>query len=307
MKWILFLIILMLSVQGNDRMQVHMGTVISVRVENIDASDAVFGLFQDLDNRLSTYKEDSEISRLNREQILLPSEPTRLILERSIEMARITGGAFDVTIGALSHGAYRFGRDERLPDQQEITEAKGNIGIDRLRIDKERATLEKGSIVDLGGIAKGFAVDLSIELLLKRGIDKAVVAASGDIGCIGPCQIEINDPFHPEGSIAVLRSSLPRLAVSTSGNYERYIRTKQHNHLLDPSTGLSGQVFASVTLLGDGDNTRLDAIATAVSVMEMDRAVALLERERIAYLLILNDGTILRSEMPYGIVFSRAN
>lgn len=273
-----------------------------MNVADENLSDEVFELFGDLDNRLSTYKSDSEISQLNRHLELNASAVTRKVLERSWEMWRLSDGAFDVTIGAVTHGAYRFGYDnEQLPSKIQLQKSQKRVGGYRMKIEENRVTLLPDTIIDLGGIGKGYAVDLAMNLLNQKGVSNAVVAASGDIGCWGECTIEIQDPFHPSGHIATIRSALPRLAVSTSGNYERYIKNKTHNHLINPKTGKSQQGYASITLIDTADNTRIDALATAVSVMETETAIEMLKKLNIGYLLIRNDGTILKSQMPKGI------
>lgn len=294
-----FFIFLMLAtlLGAHERAQVHMGTLISVRLDDENLSDKVFDLFGDLDQRLSTYKSDSEISRLNRNGDVHVSAVTHEVLERSVEMNRLTHGAFDVTIGSLSHGAYHFGAKERLPTSAEIHHALTFVGGDHLKIDHDGIHVTPGTIIDLGGIGKGFAVDKSVELLLQHGVTKAVIAASGDIGCLGECEVKITDPFHPNGFIATVTSSLARFAISTSGNYERYIRNKEHNHLLDPKTGKSEQRFASVTLMGEGDNTALDALSTAVAVMDEKKGIALLQSmPDIHYYLVHNDGRVVQSK-----------
>jgi thiamine biosynthesis lipoprotein len=292
--WILFIMSIILW--GDERTQVHMGTLISVQTPDIDTSDAVFNLFRELDESLSTYKNDSEISRLNRlgEMDLTPR--TQKVLECSLKISALTHGMFDITIGSISYGAYRFGRDERLPDENQLHKALTHVGIDKLKLTGNHAHLAKGSVIDLGGIGKGYAVDLAMDLLQKQHIKSAVVAASGDIGCIGPCDVSIADPFHSNSIFTTLHSKLPRFAISTSGNYERYIKNKSHNHLLNPKTGQSEQLFASVTLYSDGNNTALDAIATAVSIMTLDDALALLKDRKIEYFLILNNGNIFKSK-----------
>jgi FAD:protein FMN transferase len=288
---------------GAQRTQVHMGTLISVNVEDQNLSDEVFALFADLDNRLSTYKNDSEISRLNREGQLEVSAVTRKVLERSIEMHHISDGAFDITVGSFTHNSYRFGYEtQHLPSKAELQKAEHYVGSEHIKIDKNFVRILPGTVIDLGGIGKGYAVDLAINLLKEKGISKAVVAASGDIGCLSECTIQIQDPFHPKGHITTIQSTLPRLAVSTSGNYERYIKNKSHNHLIDPKTGQSQQRYASITLIDTGDNTRIDALATAVSVMDAKKAIAMLNKFNIAYILIHNDGRIIKSKMPNGIV-----
>ncbi|MDD5052288.1 MAG: FAD:protein FMN transferase [Sulfuricurvum sp.] len=303
MKNIWLFLVLGVMLFANERTQVHMGTMISVQVDDYESSDAVFELFKKLDNTLSTYKDDSEISLLNRTGNLVVTPYTQKILERSLEMSDLSNGAFDVTIGALSHDTYHFGRDEKLPNTHDIHKALEHVGAQKLILQGNHAYLLKGAKIDLGGIGKGYAVDLSIELLHKHSIDRAVVAASGDIGCIGPCDVAITNPFHPDTIYKTLRSSLSRFAISTSGNYERYIKNKSHNHLLDPKTGKSEHIFASVTLYGSGDNTKLDALATAVSIMPLESALSFLQSHKIAYVLMLNDGRIFQSPIPEGVTW----
>lgn len=304
MKIVLILLTTLL-VWGSQRTQAHMGTLISVNVADETLSDDVFLLFADLDNRLSTYKSDSEISNLNRKFELNVSEVTRTILKRSMEMYRISDGAFDVTVGSFTHNSYRFGYEtQHLPTKAELKKAEQYVGSQRIKIEKESVRILPGTVIDLGGIGKGYAVDLAIDLLRQKGIFNAVVAASGDIGCLGECAVSIQDPFHPQGNIGTITSTLPRLAVSTSGNYERYVKNKSHNHLIDPKTGQSQQYYASITLIDIGDNTRIDALATAVSVMDAKKAIAMLKQLNIAYVLIYNDGTTVKSKMPKGVVIT---
>jgi thiamine biosynthesis lipoprotein len=302
MKVLLIVLMSMSLLCGAQRTQVHMGTLISVNVEDQNLSDEVFALFGDLDKRLSTYKNDSEISRLNRNGQLDVSTVTRKVLERSLEMSRLSDGAFDVTIGSVTHGAYRFGyANEHLPSKEQLQKAEMFVGSNRMSIEENRVKILEGTIIDLGGIGKGYAVDMAIKKLQSHGVFKAIVAASGDIGCLGECTIEIRDPFHPSGHIATIVSTLRGLAVSTSGNYERYIKNKTYNHLIDPKTGKSQQRYASITLIDTQDNTRIDALATAVSIMDEKKAIAMLEKLNISYVLIRNDGAKIKSALPKGI------
>lgn len=303
MKWIFLLIIINIAIAASERTQVHMGTIINVRVEDEESSDAVFELFKELDNTLSTYKYNSEISLLNRTGNLVVTPYTQKILERSLEMSALSHGMFDITIGALSYDTYHFGRDEKLPKTHEIRNALKHVGIHNLILQGNHAYLLNGAKIDLGGIGKGYAVDLSIELLRKHFINQAIVAASGDIGCIGPCDIAITNPYYPNKVYKTLRSNLERFSISTSGNYERYIKNKSHNHLINPKTGDSEHIFASVTLYGSGDNTKLDALATAVAIMPLKQALTFLQSHKIAYVLMLNDGKIFQSSIPEGVIW----
>ncbi|MDD5717230.1 MAG: FAD:protein FMN transferase [Sulfuricurvum sp.] len=293
MKTIVMVLILGIKGVYAERTQVHMGTMIHVNVSDVNASDAVFNEFGYLDQTLSTYKKDSEVSLLNRNFELNASEVTREILVRSVEMYRLSEGAFDVTVGSLTHKGYRFGYDdERLPDLGEVERLGQSIQSTRIHIVGKTVRVEPKTVIDLGGIGKGYAVDRGMAILIQRGITKGIIAASGDIGCLDACDIAVQDPFHPDGSIATIQSTLKRFAVSTSGNYERYVKNKSNNHLINPKTYQPQQQYASVTLMDTGDNTRLDALATAVSVMGEKRAISMLEKLDIAYILVRNDGTI---------------
>ena len=164
----------------------HMGTLIHVTVEEENLSDAVFREFATLDQTLSTYKSDSEISRLNRDFEVNASQVTREILERSLEMYRLSDGAFDVTIGSLTHTGYRFGyEDEHIPSLKEVERLGKTVTSRRIHIDREKIRIDPHTIIDLGGIGKGYAVDRAIGILERSGGDKGVIAASGDIGCLG--------------------------------------------------------------------------------------------------------------------------
>lgn len=303
MKKLLLCLSLFISVlDAASRTQVHMGTLITIEAEDHDLSDQVFALFQELDNRLSTYKSDSEISRLGREGDLIVTPMTAEVLNRSLELSALSNGAFDVTIGTLTHDVYGFGHTEHIPTAQAIKKALPKVNYKRLHLEKNHAYIDANTTIDLGGIAKGYAVDLSFKILEDHNVTHAIVSASGDIGCLGECVVNVQDPFHPKGSIATITSKTKRFAVSTSGNYERYIKNKKYNHLIDPVTGKSAQQYASITLIDTKDNTRIDALATAVSVMEKNTGRRLLDSLGIAYLLIYTDRTIIKSKMPDGVI-----
>lgn len=285
-----------------------MGTFISVKTAQELDSDRIFLLFSELDQTLSTYKPDSEISRLNRGERFEVSLKTRDILNRSIEIHQMTDGAFDITVGAWTHKGYRFGyKKENVLDDQKRESLGLLTGMNRMHMDDTTVWVQEGTTLDLGGIAKGYAVDLSLELLEHKGVSESVVSASGDIGCLGECTVWIQNPFVPNGYIGKIHSNLPRLAVSTSGNYERYIKSKENNHLLNPKTGKPQQIYASVTLISDKDNTKLDALATAVTVMDEQKALYLLQKEQIAFVLIHNDGTCIQSPLMKGISLEEKN
>jgi len=144
-------------------------------------------------------------------------------------------------------------------------------------------------------MGKGFAVDKVAEYFKSKGITKAVIAASGDIRCIGSCQIKIQNP-HAETFLIDFETLKNDTGVSTSGNYNRYVGTTKHNHLIDPKLKKSAQNFISVTLVSQMPSSDLDAYATAVSVMPKEKAYSFLERLPVAYILLETEGKLQVSE-----------
>ena len=297
-----FLFISCSTVRTMEREQYIMGTRATVIIPGGDYTTAGFAFreMNRLDSLLSTYKENSEISIVNRNAGIKPVKVSPRvidILERSVEIASETGGSFDPTIGALTIDVYGFGRNGGgIPDPERIEKAKKLVNYRKLRIMGNRVFLEqKGMKIDLGGIGKGFAVDQAIGILKQKGVEKAFVSLSGDMRSYGYDHvIGIQDPEN-EGVIASFRTGEGDLAVSTSGDYRRYIEEKGRkvNHLIIPSSGTSGKEFSSITVVTPGDSTRADAYATALFVMDEKRALQFAQSAGgIGVLFIFSDGSI---------------
>lgn len=144
------------------RKQIHMGTTIEIQLEkqNLSLSEQGFLEFSRLDNLLSTYKPDSEISRLNRGESLKVIPSTREILELSQKLAQETQGFFDPTLGALTQEAYNFKEiSPQKPSEQKLTRARQQTGWTKFQLKKDPLQLPQGLQIDLGGIGKGYAVD----------------------------------------------------------------------------------------------------------------------------------------------------
>jgi len=224
--------------------------------------------------RYSAYRADSFLNRINAaagKERLPCREDDRALFARCIEASRQSGGAFDITIGALSHGAYRFGfADQGLASAKTIGRQLALVGYEMIDIDDEGIYLPKaGMRLDLGGIGKGYAAR-EIALFLKaRGATKALVDVGGEIVTFGKrYTIALKHPFA-EGNIAYLRVSGEPLSISTSGDYERYIGTREHHHILSRDSGRSAGGYSSMSVLRNGfDIDLLDAYATAMFNMD---------------------------------------
>lgn len=255
---------------------------------------------------LSSYDPRADIYRLNRDRNVTLQPDTYEALLKSIRYYHESGGAFNIAIGSVTRGLYRFGeRDERIPSSEALL--KADTDLNGLVFDAETAEIEAGIRLDLGGMGKGFGVDKAYRIYRQHGVVEGKIALSGDIRCIGTCEIAVTDPFRPEGIIASMKSVHPGLGISTSGNYRRYVRFKEHHHLIDPETKKPAEGFASVTLLGYLSNADLDAYATAASVMQVEEALSFLKRFDIAFLLYTTDRRQIRSNNldAFVIGFSR--
>lgn len=267
-----------------------MGTYITISLEKnkIEYSKAVFERLKKVEMALSSYDPQAEIYRLNHEHEVEISTDTYEALQLSAHYYKQTNGYFDITIGSITKGLFHFGEQERIPTQTELLDAK--VDFKGLHFTRERAWTDKGVKVDLGGMGKGFGVDKAVALLKEQGVSRGVVALSGDIFCLHACEMRIQDPFS-DGILARFTMAQKNTAISTSGNYRRYVQSSDYNHLINPKTRTSQKTFASISLISDCySNSDLDAYATAASVMPKHEAFAFLNAFReLGYLVVSND------------------
>jgi thiamine biosynthesis lipoprotein len=268
-----------------------MGTAIHVELWSDDAGaagaaiDAVMDEMHRIDAAMSPFKDDSELSRVNRDAARKPvevSDELLDLLERSIAFSELSGGAFDVTYASAGH-LYDYRRGVRPSDAQ-LAEARAAIGYGHLQLDRARRTVRfarPGVRIDLGGFAKGHAVDNAAAILARRGVRHAAVAAGGDSRVLGdrcgrPWTMGIRDPRRADAVVALL--PLEDVAVSTSGDYERYFDDgdERCHHLIDPRTGRSPQAVRSVTVVAP-DGLTSEALSKTVFVLGVDAGMAIVD------------------------------
>ena len=279
--------------QWFSRDEAIMGTAIHVELWSDDASaarqaiDAVMAEMHRIDRLMSPYKDDSELSRINRDAaraaVPIGAEMFDLI-ERSLDFSRLSDGAFDITYAAVGH-LYDY-RNGVAPDAAALERARRQVGWQHLLLDKGARTIRfarEGVRIDLGGFAKGHVVDNSIRILRQRGIAHAVVAAGGDSHVMGdrcgrPWSIAIRDPRDRQRVVAVL--PLRDTSISTSGDYERFFERDgvRHHHLIDPKTGTSPAALHSVTILA-ADGLTSEALSKCVFVMGLASGMRLIESQ----------------------------
>ncbi len=266
-----------------------MGTAIRVelwcdeRDRAADAMDAVIDEMHRIDRAMSPYKPHSELSRINRDAAQRPvpvSAEMYALLERALEFSRLSLGAFDITYASVGHlYDYRAGV---APRDDELEAARAGIGWRHVVLDPRFRSVRfahPATRIDLGGFAKGHAVDRCVEILRAHGIEHAYVSAGGDSRVIGdrrgrPWTVAVRDPRRAGEAVAVL--PLVDTAISTSGDYERFFERDgvRHHHLIDPATGRSPDGVRSVTILAD-DGLTAEALSKCVFVLGVDEGLSL--------------------------------
>ncbi len=277
------------------RTQVMMGTFAFVQIDEKQyaLADKAFRVMKKVEKSLSSFDKDATLYRLNHNRSIVVDNELLQALRLAKMFYKQTYGYFDITIGSITKNLFRFGsKHARLPSVKELENA--SLGIDKIDIRNNTVSLSDGILLDFGGMGKGYAVDKATSELMRYGVKKAILGLSGDIRCIGACSVDIQNPFS-EGTIAKIESTSLTMGISTSGPYCRFVKNQQYNHLIDPKRKRNEKYFSSVTLIGDVDNVRLDAYATAISVMPPKVALQFLKSyPMIEYLLIAKDGTMYR-------------
>lgn len=279
-----------------------MGTLIdvSVPVGHGEAIDAVLAVFKDVDLKMNEWKEGSPLAELNRAAgkgaVAVPAD-LRALLLRSKELAALTGGAFEPTWASL-WGLWDFkAKDPRVPDEVALQRAVALIDWRQLELDERAGTARlgrEGMKVGLGGIAKGWALDRSAELLRARDIDSFLLSAGGQVYAGGsnggaPWKVGVRDPRGgPDDWFAILE--VVDASVSTSGDYERFFVKDgvRYHHILDPKTGRPSRGMRAATVVAK-DATLADALSTALMVMGPEKGLALIETLPGVEALVIDD------------------
>jgi len=271
--------------------------------------EAGFDQIKMVDGLMSTYKDSSEISAVNRdgfEGAVKISGPFMEVLLKSIEYSKLTGGGFDVTVGPmikLWRGAEKAGE---LPTAEAIENVKARVGYEKLIIDANAMTVGfsvEGMKVDLGAIAKGYAIDAAVEAMRVAGAVGAMVDAGGDIRCWGKAQpgksgwvVGLQDPGKADQaglmSAVMLILKLDGMAVATSGDYQRFemIEGKKYSHIIDRDKGAGSEGLSSVTVICESA-IDADALATSVSVLGVEKGLELIESLGNTEAILISSGS----------------
>jgi len=264
-------------------------------------------LIRRVEREMSTYQAESEISTLNRwgaaREVKLSAD-TLAVLREAKRFGELTGGAFDVTYAPLRTLWREAQKQAEPPTDDEIARALRSVGSDKLVLTNTSARFAaQGMAVDLGGIAKGFAIEGAARAMAQVGAKSALVDVGGDMRVVGrredgaKWRVEVRDPRPGERAPMVLE--LEDVAVATSGDYARYFRVGEQklSHIIDPRTGRPVANVPSATVVAPSA-TDADALSTAASVLGAARALELINSlEGVECMLMV------RTEGPEGAGF----
>ncbi len=249
--------------------------------------DEAFAAMSRVDTLANNYNDSSKVSLLNKQaQIDFVQVTPDLVylVKKSIEIADISNGAFDITITPLIE-LWPFNDDNPIrPSKKEIQNALIYVNYKAIHIEDNKIKFNDPFIkIDLGGIAKGFAVDRAMEVLVKHGVRDALINAGGDIKAICSTltqsrrKVWIRHPRQREKLYGYFQ--MDNGSVATSGDYERYVEidSVRYHHIIDPKTGYPATPCISVTVQAQ-DATTADALATAVFVKGQEKGMVLLNK-----------------------------
>jgi thiamine biosynthesis lipoprotein len=267
-----------------------------------NAIDIAFKEIERLERLLNRFDPNSEISRLSREGVYRVSKETLEIVKRSIEFSNLSDGAFDITIGAVADLWKEKIKSTSfsLPEKEEIKERLNFVGFDKVLIDEKNSIIkfsQKGLSLDLGGIAKGYAVDRVIERLKSMGIKDCLVRIGGSIYCLGKkgnrrWRVGIQHPREKTGFIDYVE--LENKAIDTSGDYEQFFiyEGRRYHHIISPKTGYPvNNGIVSVTVISP-EAVISDFLSTAVFVLGEEKGRELAKKFKDTELIILTEKDI---------------
>ncbi len=275
------------------RAQMHMGTLVTLTA--VAPTDAVaqravaegFRAIRYLEGLWSTWIPASEVSKINAAApgtAVAVSPSTFTLIARAVEIAGLTEGGFDITLGPVVD-AWGMSREPRVPSPAELERLRPSVAMGAVILDPERQTVtlrQPGMRLDIGGIGKGYAADLTAEVMRAQGATAAVVALAGDIRTFGTMPDGARFPVgirHPRENNSVLATiELHDEAISTAGDYERAFEQDGtwYHHILDPKTLQPARGCQSVTIIAK-EGIWADGLDTGVFVMGPERGMALIE------------------------------
>ena len=313
-----FFAVLIVLGPGCDRLKAFqkaeaiMGTDVTITVvaktarEGESAIEAGMAELRRLDAMMSLYKDTSEITRVN---LAAGKEPVKVspemieVVEQALEVSKLSGGVFDITIGPLVVLWQMRLKEGKVPTDAEIADIRKLVSYKYIIVDKKASTIflkKPGMIMDLGGM-KGYIADRVADLLRKRGISNAVIALAGDIWVLGhredgkDWRIGVQHPRQPDKVLTTL--DLSDKYISTSGDYERFVirEKKRYHHIIDPRTGMPSRGVISATLIGK-KGALIDPLTKAPFILGPAEGMEIVKKLGAEAIIVDEDGHVYMTD-----------
>lgn len=318
---IVFLVVLLQPLFGQELerhtfQSQHMGTQFNIILYSDDdslaaqAADEAFARIEELNQIMSDYLENSELNQLSRTsgsgEAVHVSDDLFAVLKESIQMAELSGGLFDITIGPMSKfwRVVRMSPDPELPTHDELAELKEKVGYQHIKLNEGDQTVEllkPNMQLDLGGIAKGYAAEEALKVLKSYGLERALIDAGGDVTLGEP------PPARESWDVAVPKSQkngesqfitlqTANKTVTTSGDLFQFvvIDGKRYSHILNPMTGLGATNQIQATVIAE-QGMRADALSSILTLMTPQEGLDLINKmDQTEAILFVNEEGIIR-------------
>ena len=271
--------------------------------------DAIFARIHEVESRMSAFQPGSDISRVNAAAGIEPvqvHDDVFMVLERAVQIAELSGGAFDPTVGPLTFIWGITSDSPRVPSQEEIDAILPLVNWRDIELNREQRTVflrQPGMALDLGAIAKGYAADEALAIIREARLERALIDLGGNVITFGikldrtPWRVGLQNPLGDRGSFIGVISGWD-MTVVTSGVNERFFEYDgvHHHHLFSPFSGhpartglLSATIIAEVSM-------DADALSTAIFVLGYEEGRALIEPlEGVEAVFVFEDGTVRKT------------
>ena len=270
--------------------------------------DAVIAEITRIENLISDWKSDSQVSEVNQNAGIRPVKVDKEVFEltqRAIRFSEVTKGGFDISFAAMDK-IWKFdGSMTAMPSAEAIKKSVEKVGYKNIILDSVQSTIFlklKGMKIGFGALGEGYATDKCRDMMLAKGIKAGIINGSGDMSTWGKqpngkaWNIGITNPFHPEKLLAVV--PLKQDAVTTSGSYEKFVvfDGKRYSHIINPATGYPATGLCSVTVFGPDAETA-NGLSTSLMVLGKTAGLLLLNKySDYSCLMITDDRKVLKSK-----------
>ena len=270
--------------------------------------DAIINEITRIENLISDWKPDSQVSKVNQNAGIRPVKVDKEVFEltqRAIQFSEMTNGGFDISFAAMDK-IWKFdGSMIAMPSAEAIKKSVEKVGYKNIILDSVQSTIFlklKGMKIGFGALGEGYATDKCRDMMLAKGVKAGIINGSGDMSTWGkqpngkPWNIGITNPFHPEKLVAVV--PLKQDAVTTSGSYEKFVvfNGKRYSHIINPATGYPATGLCSVTVFGPNAETA-NGLSTSLMVLGKTAGLLLLNKYAdYSCIMITDDGKVVKSK-----------